>query len=752
MFARSLLLLSCVALMQCSLEVNVQPTGAYSVLVNGKTWLQSGKTEFFEGGVWSSPVPVVQPTTRGFDTTLGAGFNQTVLTYTTPAYSVNAIVRQYDREDLVSFTTNFTTGMKGSNAGTSADTTSSRFPSFQLQKPAGANLGCMAWGGTFINNGNSGPAIGSWPGTTSTGKDGGPHTLFDLDSTDAIVLTHGSQFMSQSFESVNGNLASGVMGGVTNIPAGFSVSTIITYSGNGANNAMTQWGAKLMQMYGKTTALRDSDPILSVLGYNSDHGAYYYYHPAPNMTLGGTMLAVHAEAMKQQIPYKYILLDSWWYFKGSQNGVVNWTATPQTFPPGGDNALKSFTEATNWMVIGHNRYWDHSTTYSVHNGGKFNFSDDGSSHYVVPLTKDFWDFLMQKSKAWGLTTYEQDWLYNEFNNVPYLQQSATMAREWLMQMGNAAAKNGLTVQYCMPYPRHVLQSVEIPAVTQVRASDDYVPGGDKAPGNWNLGGSSILAHALALAPFKDNFWTSTQEPGGSCGSTTNPDVWRAAAVATLSNGPVTPGDGMQYMNKSMIMRACSEDGTLLRPARPITYLDSYIYKRAGGAGPDGHVWSTYTTVSEQRYEIVLSMVTTDYQLKPSELTLDRKTGVTAAGVYYTRDTKSFTGLVVAPLNLAGSGIPLTPPQSENDFHLTYVAPLQSNGWALLGELSKWVPVSSQRVTSVAVNGDNIEATVKGANHETVILTFYKTQPVEVHCTLPSSGVVVLTSSGSCKSQ
>eukprot|EP01064_Diplonema_japonicum_P018967 TRINITY_DN2766_c0_g1_i1.p1 TRINITY_DN2766_c0_g1~~TRINITY_DN2766_c0_g1_i1.p1 ORF type:complete len:748 (+),score=157.49 TRINITY_DN2766_c0_g1_i1:51-2294(+) len=743
----TLILLLSIATVQGTLEVEIQSTGAYRILVNGKTWLQSERSEFFEGGMWSSPAPVVSLPTAGSDA-LG-GFKQTVLTYKAPTYSADAIIKQYDHGRLVSFTTNFTTGMKQSNSSTSADTTSSRFPVFKLQKPAALSLGCMAWGGTFMNNGNAGPAIGSWPETTSTGKDGGPHAVFDLDTSDTIVLSHASQFMTQSFESINGNLASGVMGGVTEIPAGFSVSTMISYSSSGVNNAMSEWGATLLKMYGKTTAHRDADPILKVLGYNTDHGAYYYYHPAPNMTMGATMLAVQSKAQQQDIPFKYILLDSWWYFKGPQDGVTNWTATPDTFPPGGDNALKTFTEQTKWMVIGHNRYWDHGTSYSIHNGGPFNFSDDGANHYVVPLTQDFWDFLMERSKAWGLTTYEQDWLYNEFNSVPYLQRSATMARDWLLQMGSAAEKNGLTIQYCMPYTRHVLQSVEVPVVTQVRASDDYVPGGNHAPANWNLGGSSILAHAVALAPYKDNFWSSTQEPGGSCGSTTNPDVWRAAAVATLSTGPVTPGDGMQYMNKSMIMRSCSADGTLLKPARPITFLDSYIYKRGGGNGPEGHVWSTYSTIGTARYDIIFSMVTADYKLKPSELTLDRVAGVPGKAVCYSRDTKSFTGLVVMPLDPASGTIPLKPPQTSNDFDLSYVAPVNANGWALLGELSKWVPVSAQRVTSVNPKNGDLEVVVNGAPHEEVVLTFYKTQPVEVRCVLPATGTAIVASSGTC---
>ena len=62
------------------------------------------------------------------------------------------------------------------------------------------------------------------------------------------------------------------------------------------------------------------------------------------------------------------------------------------------------------------RSWD--TNYSIANGGKWAFSDSTDhSKYVVPLEQGFWDWLLSKSKAWGLATYEQDWLYNEFNNV-----------------------------------------------------------------------------------------------------------------------------------------------------------------------------------------------------------------------------------------------------------------------------------------------------------------------------------------------
>eukprot|EP01043_Picozoa_sp_COSAG02_P034501 COSAG02_NODE_2416_length_8909_cov_10.038252_5_plen_183_part_00 len=163
--------------------------------------------------------------------------------------------------------------------------------------------------------------------------------------------------------------------------------------------------------------------------------------------------------------------------------------------------------------------WSNNTDYAVANGGSFQFSDS-TAPMVVPLEQRFWDFLFgNAANKWGLAVYEQDWLFNEFEGVPLLTQNATAGRNWLLQMGKAAETAGITIQLCMAYPRMALQSVELPAVTQIRVSDDYVPGPywtheDSAPQQWRIGGSSILADALSLSAFKDNFWTNASEPGG----------------------------------------------------------------------------------------------------------------------------------------------------------------------------------------------------------------------------------------------
>ena len=42
-----------------------------------------------------------------------------------------------------------------------------------------------------------------------------------------------------------------------------------------------------------------------------------------------------------------------------------------------------------------------------------------------------------------------------------------------MSMGQAADKLNINIQYCMSLPRHILQALEIPRVTQTRRSTDY---------------------------------------------------------------------------------------------------------------------------------------------------------------------------------------------------------------------------------------------------------------------------------------
>merc|ERR1712190_373436 len=171
-------------------------------------------------------------------------------------------------------------------------------------------------------------------------------------------------------------------------------------------------------------------------------------------------------------------------------------------------------------------------------------------------------------------------------------------------MGNGAQKSGVSVQYCMTYPRMVIHSVMVNAVTQFRASDDYNPGQTgyfptkKDPAGktgcsfpycvYYLGTSPILAWALDLAPSKDNFWSTPIQPSSPYRNATEPYGEMEAAISAYTTGPVMPSDAVGKSNKSLILMTCTTGGVLLQPSAPARAIDACFYEAAlGGSGTLG---------------------------------------------------------------------------------------------------------------------------------------------------------------------
>jgi hypothetical protein len=55
---------------------------------------------------------------------------------------------------------------------------------------------------------------------------------------------------------------------------------------------------------------------------------------------------------------------------------------------------------------------------------------------------------------------------------------------------------------------------------------------------------------------------------------TEPNTEIQMIAATLSGGPVGPGDRLNLTDRVMVMRSCNGDGRILRPERPLTLLDA----------------------------------------------------------------------------------------------------------------------------------------------------------------------------------
>lgn len=70
------------------------------------------------------------------------------------------------------------------------------------------------------------------------------------------------------------------------------------------------------------------------------------------------------------------------------------------------SGLQRLHNATGWVYTAHNRMWAGDTTYAKQNGGQFDFTVAGGTS--LPMTEDFWMWLIGDSVKWGLQMYEQD--------------------------------------------------------------------------------------------------------------------------------------------------------------------------------------------------------------------------------------------------------------------------------------------------------------------------------------------------------
>ena len=84
-----------------------------------------------------------------------------------------------------------------------------------------------------------------------------------------------------------------------------------------------------------------------------------------------------------------------------------------------------------------------------------------------------------------------------------------------------------------------------------------------------------------------------------------------------------------------------------------------------------------------------------------------------------------------------------PACGAGDFRLYHVAPRLANGWAYLGELSKFVPVAEARTRSLSFDAAGVAVSLAGAAGEEVVdLTFLAPNGtvVSAECVLSAAGL------------
>lgn len=631
---------------------------------------------------------------------------------------------------VVQFQQSFPDGAKMTNFF-GPDGVATSWPSVYVGKYAEEKLGFFAWG--MNSFGDDSKKFGLWDTnqtkTIVSGLDSGPLVLMN-EIGDSIVMSHSSQFMVTSTkynldELGKGTVSWGILGSIKEIPPHFSSSVILVYN-KSPGKALKLWGDNLRKLYGKA---RKPAPHFQndYLGYWTDNGAYYYYNTVKNRTYEQTLYGVYKYSKEARIPYRYLQIDSWWYYKsdGTQ-GVTNWIPQSGYFPSG----LRDFSEKTNWKYFAHNRWFSANNVYAKQNGGKYDFVIERDKDIALPQDKTFWKDFFHNATQWGLRMYLQDWLTLQFDKMSFTKENITAARTWLLQLDEALDFYGIPTQLCMTPCRTALQTLEMKSINNARVSTDYLLGEQ-----WRIGLTSHFAWNLGVFPNKDNFFSKTDQPGNPF-KKKEPYPALHAVAATLSLSQVAVGDGIGMTDVKLLMRTCNSDGLILSPCKPALSVDEQFLRSAfDQENVAGEVTTTHSIVSGKRFGVVLAAdvpLDKNYQIYPETLDADE-------GVYWLdgRHQDLFVFSKKNPISVSFSC-------SKKYFCLYHTSPIfQFNGDELItiGEIAKFVPMSAKRFSNIRFNDNDFLIDVRGAPNERISFYIFSKllNMVKISCVLPQSG-------------
>jgi hypothetical protein len=331
-------------------------------------------------------------------------------------YSANQSISYNDASPIhaIKFTSNWPLGASEINVNDDSSVISS-FPSFIVDNnnmPQGVlqYAGRFSWSSTGAYPWSSSLVDGANP-ILLAGTRCGPLTLYDRSGQISSTLSSSNEFMAagmaigRNSQTKLAYIHMGVLGSMTSLPANYSISHLMYFGNRGVTENIITWGDILLSLSSNPKVRENAlkEETSAYLGYNTDHGGYYYYNPEEGKNYQETLVDVKNYAGSVGIPYKFYLLDSWWYYKGINDGVKNWTAMPSIFPDG----LPALQKALNLTTfIAHNRYWSPDTSYAIQNGGQYEWIVD--KEFSLPIDANFWPDLMKNNSDWGLKVYEQD--------------------------------------------------------------------------------------------------------------------------------------------------------------------------------------------------------------------------------------------------------------------------------------------------------------------------------------------------------
>jgi hypothetical protein len=561
-----------------------------SVVVGKTIWFNlDANTAVHADGAWNSQSKrslklTSQKEDRGKDQY--GKFSRTTLTWglapQKPAFSTE--VRSYPAENVAIFTTRVVSKTGLSKTNLTGAGTLLNFPSIQIGSGKMPDLGFSYFHGLWpqpvvgknltslkvrLPNRHEGPVL-----FTSMDRESvlfGPldehfNTVFDVGSSCGVRCGTG------------GVLAFGPSGSLLELPESYSYSVAAVF-GNGPTDTIRRYGKMVLGDPASSTkdsaaiasAGRVPDVFLEKVSAWTDNGAYYFYagQQVKTMPPADTTLPKWVSTLARSgVMTQGLQLDGWWMNQTTSlpNDALfpNWDGFRKAL---GDTKIllykAFFTE-----------HYDLFKTYKKTQSPKGVWYPTGEDAY------GFYGELFDAFLKLGMSAFETDFMSDHLMPTPGLRDHVEGLPLYHEGLTKAAAERNLPVQFCMPTVCQVLAAANFPAVTNARVSTDYaterIPkeaGLDGWVENYVIGMPGLLLWSIGLAPSKDITSTSVHQPGGGM-HRDYLNVELDYVLAVLSTGPVGLGDGIGYTNVSLARAGFRNDGTLLKPSKPLTAVDS----------------------------------------------------------------------------------------------------------------------------------------------------------------------------------
>ena len=557
--------------------------------------------------------------------------------------------------------------------------------------------------------------------------------LFYDDHFGASILSAASKPLSErqvwvSDGSANGVIALQIDKSNPTLPAGDVYSHLITFD-QGIGQTFSTWGSTLRNIDGRPVTGNQADISMYMPMLSTDAGAAYYYVFDQALGYEGTLRAAIASAKTVGIPFGLIHFDSWWYLKGGNcedtgnSSAASWTNTgngawkyvedPSLFQPINPNNLEDGFVQNLGPGMAHGRWVDTCSPYRlpiVDSSGRIRDRNAVSGNVVID--RRIWARVAHTLKQSGMVIFEPDFLATQAHAANTFDDE-----KFLDRMAAAMGEKGIDLQYCMPAARHILQAFKYAGVHTIRVSGDRF--------DWNHWDEemygSIVLNAGSVWPTVDNFRTTEE---------------RNLLLAVLSAGPLALSDPIGTFVP--INEAIRSDGLILKPDFSMVPTDASFVDEAaafeqfyGVSGPTAsnagnkaqmirppliaHTYSDFglSALGPNKVEYVFAYSRDVNAPAPVSMSL-QDFGFT--GDVYVYDYFGRTGW----RQPAAQAIVKRVDSQGSYFVISSVGP---SGIAFLGDLSKFVPVSRQRVPSLSDNG-TITATLQFIPGEKVTISVF----------------------------